>query len=156
MSNRWNQTFIRLVVATSAVVFCLLLAHMAVAAYLLLGNDWQTSTETPTAYARLVQMQLAIRALQINAGYGLGLVCIMLGVVSCWQGIHGTIEMSGAAEKLSFNLKTAQVGAVIVICGVVLIGLAITSPTAKIQPPKAWRPESNVLPGTPSLPTIEL
>jgi hypothetical protein len=145
----------RLISILCCVIFVALISQVAVTSYTILAGVDTTKPDS-AVFAQLFERQLAIRAMQISAGYGLGLICLMIGIFSCWQGVNGQIEVSGGSDKFNFNIKTAQVGAVIVLAGVVLIGLAIRSPNSKIVLPGGWQAEGNVVPDYQAIPRIEL
>ena len=110
------------------------------------------------AYAALITKQMAIRSMQISVGYSLGLVCVLSGVLFSWNGVRGAIELEAQVEKTTVKIKTAQVGVVVLLCGVGLIALAMLSPRAKITPPGVWQGETVLPPHRESstFPAIEI
>lgn len=156
--NNWNTLLLDMVPKLTAVIVLILLIMIVVTNWSLLKPVEMTEETIATAYVQLVAKQMAIRSMQITAAYSLGFVCVLLGVLSCWNSVRGDVDLSVGNDKLTFSVKTAQVGVIILLCGVALIALGVLSPPTKVQAPQKWRPESLTIPdgGNATIPTIEI
>jgi hypothetical protein len=81
----------------------------------------------------LAEKQLAVRAVQLAAGYGVGFLCVSSGLILAWCGVSGQVEFKIGAERSSVSLKTGSIGAAIVFFGVLLIAISMWSRPIRVE-----------------------
>jgi hypothetical protein len=68
---------------------------------------------------------LAIHLVQISVGIFLGITCLFLGSAMSWFGITGTFDIGASGGSAKINVQGAQVGIILLVGGVVLVGLSL-------------------------------
>jgi hypothetical protein len=131
---------------------------MFVVASLVLGRVFRVvsnldSSNLPTATVQedktfratynLAEKQLAVRSLQLAAGYGVGFFCVVCGVILAWCGVSGQVDFKMSDGTRNISLQTGSIGGFIVLCGAVLLSVSMFSRPIKVESTSGIKFESS-------------
>ncbi|MGD0653104.1 MAG: hypothetical protein ABSA16_02060 [Thermoguttaceae bacterium] len=132
----WQEPFIRITIYLFGFI---LVAGAAILLTIVIKMGMQT----------LQEQMFGIRLMQLTLGIVIGLAMILLGTLLSWFGVKESTQMEVRSTGIAAKLGTAGPGAVLVICGTVVICLCIqkefristSEPIPTIQFEKSTEPQ---------------